>query len=200
MPANQCPLEVFANKLRRRSEEAQSSARGIEATLSERQIIDIDNRSAEILAKEMGLWLDFSQILNLGSPAPSGIENDVYLSNDGTTVYKVNNLMLSRSVSQLLNRLLLHNAYFPQTRYDLYGFTGFGNGSIYPIISQQYIKEVVHATPEEISHYMTLFGFTDLGQGKYTDGIIEILDLYPRNVLTNKEDDFWVVDADFKVP
>lgn len=199
MSANQCPIEVFANKLRRRSEEAQSSARGAEATLSERQIIDIDNRCAEILAKEMGLWLDFSRIFDLGSPAPSGMENDVYLSKDGSTIYKVNNLMLSRSVSLLLNRLLLHNAYFPQTRYDLYGFTGFGNGSVYPIISQQYIKEVVHATPEEINHYMDLFGFTDSGPGKYTDGIIEIQDLFPRNVLTNKEGDFWVVDADFKV-
>lgn len=46
---------------------------------------------------------------------------------------------------------------------------------------------------------MDLFGFTDSGPGKYTDGIIEIQDLFPRNVLTNKEGDFWVVDADFKV-
>lgn len=199
MLTNQCPIEVFADKLRRRSAEAQSAARRTETSLSERQVIDIDNRCAETLAKEMGLWLDFSEIGNLGDPAPSGMENEVYLSNDGSTAFKVNNLMLSRCVSQLLDRLILHNAYFPQTRYDLYGFTGFGHGSIYPIIMQQYIKEVVHATPDEIERYMNQLGFANSGDARYSDGTIEIMDLRPRNVLTNKEGDMWVIDADFKV-
>lgn len=40
MLTNQCPIEVFADKLRRRSAEAQSAARRTETPLSERQMID----------------------------------------------------------------------------------------------------------------------------------------------------------------
>ena len=107
-----CAIEVFADKLRRRSSEDQSNAQGDSSKLSPSQLIDIDNSAAEALAKEMGLWLDFMEISNLGMPAPSGMENEVYLNSEGNLVYKVNNLMLSHSVSEFLNRLLLHNAYF----------------------------------------------------------------------------------------
>ena len=64
---------------------------------------------------------------------------------------------------------------------------------------QQYIKEVVHATPDEIERYMNQLGFANSGDARYSDGIIEIMDLRPRNVLTNKDGDMWVIDADFKV-
>lgn len=194
-----CAIEVFADKLRRRSSEDQSNAQGDSSKLSPSQLIDIDNSAAEALAKEMGLWLDFMEISNLGMPAPSGMENEVYLNSEGNLVYKVNNLMLSHSVSEFLNRLLLHNAYFPQTRYDLYGFTGFGRGSIYPIVVQDYIKDVTYASPEDIDAYMNNLGFNNIGEARYSDGTIEILDLRPRNVLKDQNGDLYVVDADFKV-
>lgn len=194
-----CPIEVFADKLRRRSSEDQSYAQGDSSNLSPRQLIDINNRAAEALAKEMGLWIDFSDVCNLGTPAPSGMENEVYLNSKGNLVYKVNNLMLSHSVGELLNRLMLHNAYFPQTRYDLYGFTGFGRGSIYPIIVQDYIEDVTYATPEDIDIYMSNLGFHQVGEARYSDGTIEIFDLRPRNVLKDQYGDIYVVDADFKV-
>lgn len=84
-----CPIEVFADKLRRRSSEDQSYAQGDSSNLSPRQLIDINNLAAEALAKEMGLWLDFSDVCNLGTPAPSGMENEVYLYY--RTVCKVSN-------------------------------------------------------------------------------------------------------------
>ncbi len=194
-----CPIEVFADKLRRRSSEDQSNAQGDSSKLSPRQLIDVNNRAAEALAKEMGLWLDFSDVCNLGTPAPSGMENEVYLNNEGNLVYKVNNLMLSHSVGEFLNRLMLHNAYFPQTRYDLYGFTGFGRGSIYPIIVQDYIEDVTYATPEDIDLYMSKLGFHQVGEARYSDDTIEIFDLRPRNVLKDQDGDIYVVDADFRV-
>lgn len=199
MLTNQCPIEVFADKLRRRSAENQIHASRDSAALSSGQLIDIDKEAAESLAKEMGLWIDFSEVFELGIPAPSGMENEVYLSRDENTLYKVNNLMLSHSVSDLLSRVMLHNAFFPQTRYDLYGFTGFGRGSVYPILSQQYIKQVTYATPEEIDSYMQKMGFHNVGEARYANQVVVISDLRPRNVLKNSEGDIWVVDADFKV-
>ncbi|MBQ0047814.1 MAG: hypothetical protein KBT33_10000 [Prevotellaceae bacterium] len=193
-----CPLEIFASECKRRSSENAKNASGNQHTLSERQLTDIDNKTAENLAKEKNLWVDFSDIISLGVPAPSGVENDVYLNVDTNVVYKVNNLMTSRSVSLFLDRIILHNTVFPQTRYDLYGFTGFGNGSIYPIIVQDYIANAIHATPDEIEEYMANMGFVSCGNARFSNGDIEVLDLHPRNVLKDCDGDFYVVDADFR--
>lgn len=192
------PIEVFTDKLRRRSREDQSYAQRDSASLSSRQLIDLESRTVESLAKELGIWLDFSDVSRLGTPAPSGMENEVYLNNEGNLVYKVNNLMLSHSVGELLNRVLLHNYYFPQTRYDLYGFTGFGHGSVYPILVQDYIDDVTYATVEDIDFYMTSLGFHQVGEAQYANEVVEIKDLRPRNVLKDRNGDLYVIDADFK--
>ena len=47
-----CRIEIFADELRRRGEENQRNARPDSTTLSERSIIDLDNSTAEIIAKE----------------------------------------------------------------------------------------------------------------------------------------------------
>lgn len=193
-----CPIEVFANELQRRSAENQRNAQRDSHTLSEREIIDIDNLSAESLAKSLSIWLEFSDIFSLGTPAPSGVENDVYLSEEGHLVYKINNLMTSKSVTGLLKRLLIHNSIFPQTSYELYGFTGFGNGSIYPILRQDYIINATYATPIEIETYMAALGFQKINDSTFTNNEIIVSDLFPRNVLKDIDGDIFVVDAEFQ--
>ena len=199
MLAKNCQIEVYAGKLRRRSEENCRHAQGDRTSLSDFEVIDIVNASAFSLAKEMGLWLNFHDIAKLGVPFPSGVENEVYLSKDGNTVYKINNLMLSPSVLDLLDRLILHNSIFPQTRYELYGFTGFGGNSTYPILSQDYIKDVTFSSPLEINCYMESLGFLETGEARFSNGDIEISDLYPRNVLKDINGDIYVIDANYKI-
>ena len=193
-----CRIEVFADELRRRSEENQRNAQSDSTTLSERSIIDIDNSTAENFAKEVKLWIDISEVVTLGTPAPSGVENEVYLNKNGNFVYKVNNLMTSRCVSDFLQRILLHNSIFPQTGYELYAFTGFGNGSVYPILKQNYIFDAEYATPVEIDTYMSALGFEKVDEATFTNGEVIISDLYPRNVLKDKDGDLFVVDAEFR--
>ena len=193
-----CRIEVFADELRRRSAENQRNAQSNSTTLSERRLIDIDNSTAENLAKEKNLWIDFSEVLTLGTPAPSGVENDVYLNKQGNFVYKVNNLMTSRCVSDFLQRIMLHNSIFPQTGYELYGFTGFGNGNVYPILKQNYIFDAEYATPIEIDTYMSALDFEKVDEATFTNGEIFVSDLHPRNVLKDKDGDLYVVNAEFK--
>ena len=104
-----CRIEIFADELRRRGEENKRNAQSDSAALSERGIIDLDNSTAEKLAKEKNIWIDISEIVNLGTPAPSGMENEVYLNQQGNYVYKVNNLMTSRCVSAFLQRIMLQS-------------------------------------------------------------------------------------------
>ena len=192
-----CRIEVFADELRRRSTENQRNAQTDSTTLSERSVIDIDNSTAENLAKEWNLWIDFSEVIMLGTPAPSGVENDVYLNNKGNIVYKVNNLMTSRCVTDFLQRIMLHNRIFPQTCYELYGFTGFGNRNVYPILTQNYIGGARYATPIEIDTYMSALDFEKVDDATFTNGDITISDLHPRNVLKDTDGDLYVVDANF---
>ena len=193
-----CPIQVFADKLRRRSEESTRNAQKNSSTLSVEKTTDAICRIVESIAKEDGLWIDFVDISSLGTPLPSGVENDVYLSADGNFVYKVNNLMTSKNILRLFDRLLLHNAVFPQTAYQLQGFTGFGNGSVYPVIRQDFIVYDREATPIEIDTYMSALRFDKIEEAKYANGAIEVSDLHPRNVLRDIDGDIFVVDAEFR--
>jgi hypothetical protein len=190
-----CPIEVFAAELRRRIQESSGDAQKNLPTLSATKI---ETLIAEKLAREKGMWVEFSQIALLGTPFPSGVENEVYLNSHGNLIYKVNNLMTSKSLLSLFDRLILHNSIFPQTSYLLSGFTGFSNGSIYPILRQDFILNEREATPIEIDMYMAAIGFQKISEAKYSNGVVEVSDLHPRNVLRDSEGDLYVIDAEFK--
>lgn len=192
-----CPIEVFAAELHRRIQESSGDAQKNLQTLSGSDA-KIENLIAENLAREKGIWVEFSQIALLGTPFPSGVENEVYLNSHGNLIYKVNNLMTSKSLLALFDRLILHNSIFPQTFYLLSGLTGFSNGSIYPILRQDFIMNEREATPIEIDMYMAAIGFQKISEAKYSNGVIEVSDLHPRNVLRDSEGDIYVIDAEFK--
>lgn len=188
-----CPIEIFADKLQRRIAESTGDAPTHSTALSRIEAI-----AAESLAKEEGIWIPFSNVSTLGVPFPSGVENDVYLNADGNVIYKVNNLMTSKTITALLDRLAIHNSVFPQTFYRLHGFTGFGSGSIYPILIQDFIPNEREATPIEIDTYMAALGFTKTAEATYNNGQVEVSDLRPRNVLRDTDGDLFVVDAEFR--
>lgn len=167
---------------------------GSQSALSRQKI---EARAAEEYAKENGLWIPMDKVFDLGTPGPSGNENDTYISNEGY-VYKVNNLMNSKGILPLFDRIKLHNQIFPSSRYEFVGFTGFDGRSIYPIFRQAYVHESTNATPEEIEEYMNTLGFSKINEHKYTNGDITISDLRPRNVLKDTDGDLYVVDAEFQ--
>lgn len=107
--------------------------------------------------------------------------------------------MLSKDVLSFLKRIEYHNYFFPQTEYHLVGFTGFGNGSIYPVLKQDYIPNATYATHGEILDYMEALGATFVEDATFKIGNILISDLRPRNVLKSIDShDIFVIDVDFK--
>lgn len=188
------------DQLRRRIEEASRNApegegsRG-EGSQSQKEL----NRSIEADAKTIGAWTPFQDISNLGVPFLSGNENDVYLDKERGVLYKVNNLMNSGNLSNLFKRIDQHNEYFPPTKYELVGFTGFGDGrAVYPIFKQEFIDHAEFATPKDIDAYMQSLGFRQTGVAEYENDDVVISDLRPRNVLKDIDGDIYVIDADFK--
>lgn len=190
-------MEEAASGLRNRIEASTRDAQKNSGTLSKRQQQEIEQRSAESYAKETGQWIPISDTFTW-QPMPSGNENDVYLNTNDGHVYKVNNLINSKGILPLFDRLILHNQTFPESKYEFVGFTGFDNGNIFPVFRQQYVNNATFATPQEIGEYMQSLGFKQTGDAKYSNGDITISDLRPRNVLKDSDGDLYVVDAEFK--
>ena len=190
-------MEEAALRLQDRIEEAARDAQAAGRTLSRAERKEIEARAAEEYAKENGLWIPMEETFSW-NPMPSGNENDVYLNTSDGYVYKVNNLMNSKGILPLFDRIKLHNQIFPSSRYEFVGFTGFDGRSIYPIFRQAYVHESTNATPEEIEEYMNTLGFSKINGHKYTNGDITISDLRPRNVLKDTDGDLYVVDAEFQ--
>ena len=192
-PQNRRIYEV-ADELRRRCQLYEAQFRTGQETLSP---FDIEQRVAEQYAKENGMWIPMSEIFDLGTPGPTGNENDTYVSND--IVYKVNNLLNSGSILRLLDKIACHNILFYDTYYTLYGFTGFDGRTIMPILQQRLVKDAVLATPIEIDTYMAAIGFTKQNnEGRYANADYEVWDLLPRNVLKDNDGDIYVIDAEIK--
>lgn len=147
-------------------------------------------------SKKNGLWYDYAT-LSLGIPFKSGNENDTYLSVDGTTVYKINNLLNSGGdLAAFLDGIECYNALFPETAYEFVGFAGLGNDRAYPIFKQKFVPKASFATETEIDNYMKSIGFrpTD-NESEYTNSEYIVKDLRPRNVLKNDSGRICVIDA-----
>ena len=139
----------ISDELQRRGQLYDAQLRNGQADVSR---FEIEQRVAEQYAKENGLWVPMHEVFNLGAPGPSGNENDTYVSND--IVFKVNNLLNSGSVLNLLEKISWHNILFYDTFYSLYGFTGFKDRTIMPILQQRLVKNATLATTIEIDTYM----------------------------------------------
>ena len=157
----------------------------------------IEQRVAEEYAKSVGMWIPMDKVFDLGTPGPSGNENDTYVSED--MVYKVNNLLNCGSIFRLLEKVAYHNVLFPNTYYRIYGFTGFDGRSVMPILLQDLVKDATLATQIMIDTYMSALGFTKQNEvGRYSNGSYVVWDIVPRNVLIDADGDIYVVDAEIK--
>ena len=159
---------------------------------------EIEQRVAELYARENGMWLPMSDDFDLGVPGPSGNENDTYVSND--IIYKVNNLLNSGSILKLFAKIYMHNNLFYDTCYSLYAFTGFDGRTVMPVFKQSLVKNARPATPIEIETYMAAIGFLKLNdKGRFSNDVYEVWDVVPRNVLKDEEGDIYIVDAEIKL-
>ena len=156
---------------------------------------EIEQRVAEQYAKVHGIWIPMDNVFDLGTPGPSGNENDTYVAKD--TIYKVNNLLNSGGICKLLDKILLHNLIFPNTAYKIHGFTGYDGRTIMPVLEQERICESKPATQIMIDTYMAALGFERDGEtGRFKNESYRVWDVAPRNVLVDKDGDMYVIDAE----
>ena len=196
---NQFHKEVTERKMRKIAESQQSPMNSVDAANYMKRNMEMasEQRITESFAKEHGLWIPIDAVFDLGTPGPSGNENDTYVSND--IIYKVNNLLNSGSILRLLDKVRMHNEIFPDTYYRLHAFTGFDGRTVMPIMKQDLVKNAEPAPQISIDTYMAALGFNhENAVGRYSNGTFIVWDLIPRNVLVDRDGDIFVVDAEIK--
>ena len=121
-------------------------------------------------------------------PDAQGNEQLVYVCNDGKFVIKVNDCAYHGTWLEFFDRLALHNFLFPETSYELTGFTtrkGFhGEDRFACIIKQPFVQAERGATFAEVAQDMVQRGFRHLKRNDFYNPELGLIveDLHDENV------------------
>ncbi len=153
-------------------------------------------------AKAVGVWTDrvdeqLPQLL--GEQIAEGGEAKVY--DHGSTLIKSIGLDYFIQPIFALDRIALHNTYFPETRLTVLGFGRTKNGDFKILVEQPFISGQP-ITDSEIKDYMKKMGFELKNPRNWTYATPDIYlsDMHDENVLrSNKSNTIFVVDCDIRI-
>ena len=142
-----------------------------------------ETKSLEKYISENKLWI----VIDLTQYVSEGAEQKVYLK-DAENVLKLNDSIYYNSWKDYLNNLLLHNYFFPDTAYDLIGFTK-DNDILYAVVQQAYVSITTNTDLKQVKEFLTLNGFENNRNNDYINRELGIIleDLHDENVLTRNE-------------
>lgn len=179
-------------------EQAESVARGvlesIQAVAGTTTCKGVQIAQLAKWAKQNNHWLDTKQ---LGSYEDRGSENEVYLSSTDNSVYKLNDFRYSDdNLTPFFERIKAHNEYFPYCAYSLIGFSVNLDSNVCAVLRQPYIISSREATESEIATELTKLGFSSQMNGEYyTNGVHDIFDASPNNVLVGIDGNLYFIDT-----
>jgi hypothetical protein len=142
-----------------------------------------ETKRLESYISDKNLWID----IDLTQYVSEGAEQKVYLK-DTENVLKLNDCIYYNSWKDYLYNLLLHNYFFPDTAYDLIGFTT-DNEILYAVVQQSYVSITSTTDLNQVKEFLTLNGFENNRNNDYINlelGII-LEDLHDENVLTRNK-------------
>jgi hypothetical protein len=142
-----------------------------------------ETKRLEDYISENKLWIyvDLSQYVS------EGAEQKVYLK-DSENVLKLNDAIYYNSWKDYFHNLLLHNYFFPDTAYDLIGFTK-ENDVLFAVVKQSFVSITANTDLNLVKEFLTLNGFENNRNNDYYNPELGIIleDLHDENVLTRNE-------------
>ena len=142
-----------------------------------------ETKRLEIYISAKNLWI----AIDLTQYVSEGAEQRVYLK-DTENVLKLNDSIYYNSWKDYFYNLLLHNYFFPDTAYDLIGFTK-DNEILYAVVQQSYVSITSNTDLNQVKEFLTLNGFENNRNNDYINPELGIIleDLHDENVLTRNE-------------
>lgn len=170
------------------------SQSGIEIENS-KQVREKETKRLEHFVSKNNLWindLDFSQYVS------EGAEQRVYLK-DSNHVLKLNDAIYYSYWLDYFHNLLLHNFFFPDTAYELIGFTK-DNENLYAVVKQSYVTITQETDLYKVKAFLEANGFINNRNNDYINVDLGIIleDLHDENVLT-KGDILYFIDTVFYI-
>lgn len=152
-------------------------------------------------AKAVGVWIDGiddSLAHVLGERIAEGGEAVVY--DHGATLIKSIGLDYFVEPALALDRISLHNAYFPETSLTVLGFGRDMEGNFKIVVEQPFIKGN-RMSDEDIATYMQCMGFELRNPRNWTYATPEIYlsDMHDENVIRSESGNVFVVDCDIRI-
>ena len=152
-------------------------------------------------AKAVGLWtddVDEQLQSSLGKIIAEGGEAKVY--DHGATLIKSIGLDYFLQPIYALDRIALHNTYFPETQLKVIGF-GRDNRDEFKIVCEQPFIEGVPVSDADISKYMERMGFELKNPRNWTYATpnIYLSDMHDENVIRSVSGNIFVIDCDIRI-
>lgn len=133
-----------------------------EKTESSKQIREQETKKLEGFVTERNLWIndiDFSQYVS------EGAEQRVYLK-DSDHVLKLNDAIYYSYWTDYFYNLLIHNFFFPDTAYELIGFTK-ESGNIYAVVKQSFVTITQETDLSKVKSFLEANGFINNRNNDY---------------------------------
>ena len=152
-------------------------------------------------ARRIGCWtdcVDKTLTQTLGEKIAEGGEAKVY--DHGATLIKTIGLDYFVQPILALDRVSLHNAYFPETKLTVLGFGRTVEGEFKIVVEQPFV-EGKHVSDERIANHMQRMGFELRNPRNWTYATPDIYlsDMHDENVLQTAEGTIVVVDCDIRI-
>ena len=146
-------------------------------------------------------WINDVDIVlsnQLGEQIAEGGEAHVY--DHGATIIKIIGLDYYLQPVLALDRITLHNAFFPETKLNVLGF-GYSQDGAFQIVVEQPFIHGSSMTDDEIEDFATAMGFELRNARNWTFATPEIYlsDLHDENVIRSKDGNIFVIDCDIRI-
>ena len=154
------------------------------ATESQKHLKSEETKSLEKYITQNNFWV---KDIDLSQYVSEGAEQKVYLK-DSENVLKLNDSIYYTSWKDYFFNLLLHNYFFPDTAYELIGFTK-DNEILYCVVQQSYVAITENTNLNKVKTFLTQNGFENNRNNDYINTELGIIleDLHDENVLTRNE-------------
>ena len=167
----------------------------------ERQCAEAQATRIERWAKIVGCWMD-----NVDTELPSLLGEQIAEGGEAHVFYKGNTLVKAIGLDYYilpilaLDRISLHNTYFPETRLSVIGFGRTSEGEFQVIVEQPLIQGN-RMEDDEIQVFAQQMGFELKNARNWTYATPEIYlsDLHDENVIRSANGNVFVIDCDIRI-
>ncbi|MBA3632045.1 MAG: hypothetical protein H0W58_04420 [Acidobacteria bacterium] len=155
----------------------------------------------EKYARHEGIWFDYDEFTKTYQFFAEGQEAQVFEDTNKEFVLKAVNYAFGSYGISLLdfidNRISLYNYLFPETKYELVGFTRDGDGRFRFILRQPFIVGDIPHPSKRRAYMRRVLGAKAeaLTPEQYINSDYHIWDLHLKNLLQDKDGNVFVIDS-----